>query len=254
MRGNQWMFRMGHPLDPAPLRLRPELLPTRSRAALYPILRERTPVRMDSPTGAGATFFLGVRTILRARRSSNVSIDLGVRGRDAAPRPPVEVYLRVIDEPVLRLTSVDLGATADISTLAEVFDFAQGPTSRPAQGRRHRRRAWFRSRSSNCNWKTPTSTGCNFCAVSIFNKSTRGRFTSATHEIILLARNASKGFSRGNRRSNMATKFDAIIIGGGHNGLVTACLSPRQMESAGAGTPLFGGRGLRHRELSRSNT
>ena len=31
----------------------------------------------------------------------------------------------MIDEPILRLTSVDLGATADISTLAEVFDFAR---------------------------------------------------------------------------------------------------------------------------------
>ena len=55
----------------------------------------------------------------------NVSIDLGVHGRDAAPRPPVEAYLRVIDEPVLRLISVDLGATADITNLAEVFDFAK---------------------------------------------------------------------------------------------------------------------------------
>ena len=57
-------------------------------------------------------------------RVLNVSIDLGVHGRDAAPRPPVEAYLRVIDEPVLRLVSVDLGAAADITTLAEVFDFA----------------------------------------------------------------------------------------------------------------------------------
>ena len=32
---------------------------------------------------------------------------------------------RVIDEPVLRLTSVDLGATADITNLSEVFDFAK---------------------------------------------------------------------------------------------------------------------------------
>ncbi|MFN3410505.1 MAG: UTP--glucose-1-phosphate uridylyltransferase, partial [Limisphaerales bacterium] len=55
----------------------------------------------------------------------NVSIDLGVHGRDAAPRPPVEACLRVIDEPVLRLTSVDLGASADITSLAEVFDFAR---------------------------------------------------------------------------------------------------------------------------------
>ena len=42
-----------------------------------------------------------------------------------APRPPVETYLRVIDEPLLRLTSVDLGATADITSLADVFDFAK---------------------------------------------------------------------------------------------------------------------------------
>ena len=51
-------------------------------------------------------------------RVLNVSVDLGVHGRDASPQPPVEAYLRVIDEPVLRLTSVDLGATADITSLA----------------------------------------------------------------------------------------------------------------------------------------
>src|SRR5207248_4693578 len=32
---------------------------------------------------------------------------------------------RVIDEPVLRLASVDLGAKADITSLPEVFDFAK---------------------------------------------------------------------------------------------------------------------------------
>ena len=41
------------------------------------------------------------------------------------PQPPVSAWLRVIEEPVLRLVSVDLGATADISNLAEVFDFAK---------------------------------------------------------------------------------------------------------------------------------
>src|SRR3954470_1213799 len=45
VRGNQWMFRMGHPAD-QPLRLRPELL-QRGTDGTYPILRERTPVRMD---------------------------------------------------------------------------------------------------------------------------------------------------------------------------------------------------------------
>jgi hypothetical protein len=51
-------------------------------------------------------------------RVLNVSIDLGVHGRDAAPQPPVEAYFRVIDEPVMRLASVDLGATAEITSLA----------------------------------------------------------------------------------------------------------------------------------------
>src|SRR4029077_5957276 len=48
-----------------------------------------------------------------------------VHGRDAATQPPLHAWLRVIDEPVLRLVSVDLGALADITNLAEVFDFAK---------------------------------------------------------------------------------------------------------------------------------
>ena len=45
--------------------------------------------------------------------------------RTRLPKPPVEAYFRVIDEPVLRLTSVDLGASADVTSIAEVFDFAR---------------------------------------------------------------------------------------------------------------------------------
>ncbi|MCX7721759.1 MAG: UTP--glucose-1-phosphate uridylyltransferase [Verrucomicrobiae bacterium] len=123
VRGNQWMFRMGHPAD-HPLRVRPELL-QKAPDGTYPILRERTPVRMDlSHSGWSDIFFLGM-DFPEGARVLNVSIDLGVFGRDKAPRPPVEAYLRVIDEPVLRLTSVDLGCTADITSLAEVFDFAR---------------------------------------------------------------------------------------------------------------------------------
>ena len=46
VRGNQWMFRMGHPAD-QPLRIRPELLRPNVADGTYPILRECTPVRMD---------------------------------------------------------------------------------------------------------------------------------------------------------------------------------------------------------------
>ena len=124
VRGNQWMFRMGHPAD-HPLRIRPELLRPDPADGTYPILRECTPVRMDlTHCGWSDIFFLGM-DFPEGAKVLNVSIDLGVHGRDAAPRPPVEAYLRVIDEPVLRLASVDLGATADITNLAEVFDFAK---------------------------------------------------------------------------------------------------------------------------------
>ncbi len=118
VRGNQWMFRTGHPAD-QPLRIRPEL------SGGEVILRERTPVRMDLSHSAWSDiFFLGM-DFPKGARVLNVSIDLGVRGRDAATRPPVEAYLRVIDEPVIRLTSIDLGATADLTELRDVFDFAR---------------------------------------------------------------------------------------------------------------------------------
>jgi hypothetical protein len=124
--GNRWMFRCGHPLD-QPLRVRRELLEreTGDGAGAFPLLRERTPVRMDlSHSGWSDIFFLGM-DFPEGARVLNVSIDLAVRGRDERPQPPVEAWLRVIDEPLLRLTSVDLEATADVSELTELFDFAR---------------------------------------------------------------------------------------------------------------------------------
>ncbi len=155
VRGNQWMFRVGHPAD-QPLRIRPELINRegakgtkenqsnqsftsdsfsgsslssppigtfRLRGSI--ILRETTPVRMDLSHSAWSDiFFLGM-DFPEGARVLNISIDLGLRGRDTQTRPPVEAYLRVIDEPLLRLTSVDLNATADITELSDVFDFAR---------------------------------------------------------------------------------------------------------------------------------
>ena len=83
VRGNQWMFRMGHPAD-HPLRIRPELL-QRDPDGSHPILRERTPVRMDlSHGGWSDIFFLGM-DFPEGAQVLNVSIDLAVHGRDAAP-------------------------------------------------------------------------------------------------------------------------------------------------------------------------
>ncbi|AWM39591.1 UTP--glucose-1-phosphate uridylyltransferase [Gemmata obscuriglobus] len=122
--GNRWMFRTGS-ADEHPLRVRPELLARSGPGTPFPVLRERTPVRMDlSHSCWSDIFFLGM-DYPEGARVLNVSIDLGVNGRDAAPRPPIEVYFRVIDEPVLRLVSVDLDAAADVRSLDEVFDFAR---------------------------------------------------------------------------------------------------------------------------------
>jgi hypothetical protein len=121
--GNRWMFRTGS-ADEHPLRIRPELLAI-GEGGMFPVLRERTPVRMDlSHSCWSDIFFLGM-DYPEGARVINVSIDLGVHGRDDRPRPPIEVYLRVIDEPVLRLVSVDLDAAADIRSLSEVFDFGR---------------------------------------------------------------------------------------------------------------------------------
>ncbi len=112
------MFRIGHPAD-HPLRIRRELIDGQA------IIREQTPVRMDlSHSGWSDIFFLGM-DFPEGARVLNVSIDLCVKGRDPQPLPPVQAFLRVIDQPVLRLVSVDLGASATISELSEVFDFAK---------------------------------------------------------------------------------------------------------------------------------
>jgi len=119
VRGNQWMFRAGH-TDDYPLRLRNELF---AGDPVFPILREATPVRMDlTHSGWSDIFFLGM-DFPEGARVLNVSIDLAVRGSAQGlglPKPPVEAWFRVIDQPVIRLTSVDLQTSADIGSIAEV--------------------------------------------------------------------------------------------------------------------------------------
>lgn len=124
VRGNQWMFRIGHAYD-YPLRIHPELLKANPG---YPILHEATPVRMDfTHSGWSDIFFLGM-DFPEGARVLNASIDLAVcpgASGSAKPKPPVQAWFRVIDEPVIRLTSIDLSTTADITSIAEVFDFSR---------------------------------------------------------------------------------------------------------------------------------
>lgn len=123
-RGNQWMFRVGHPFD-HPLRIIDALQVQDPVSGTFPILKEQTPVRMDLSHSAWSDiFFLGM-DYPEGARVLNASIDLGVLDRDEEPRPPVEAYFRVIDSAVIRLTSVDLNASTTITDLSDVFDFAK---------------------------------------------------------------------------------------------------------------------------------
>jgi galactokinase/mevalonate kinase-like predicted kinase len=120
--GNRWMFRVGD-ADEHPLRIRSELLRRESDDGLFPILVEQTPVRLDlSHSGWSDIFFLGM-DFPEGARVLNISVDLGVHGRDEAPCPPIETRLRVITEPILRLTSIDLKACKDIDQLEELYNF-----------------------------------------------------------------------------------------------------------------------------------
>lgn len=123
VKGNQWMFRTGHPAD-LPLRIRSELT-TRDSSGAFPVLRERTSVRMDfSHAGWSDIFFLGM-DFPEAAQVINASIDLAVQGKHQLPEPPIDCGLRVIDQPILRLVSIDLDAVAEIQSLSEVYDFAR---------------------------------------------------------------------------------------------------------------------------------
>ncbi|MBN2215526.1 MAG: UTP--glucose-1-phosphate uridylyltransferase [Bacteroidales bacterium] len=124
--GNQWMFRVGHPQD-HPLKVRKELLTADKKSGLYPILNESTPVRMDiTHSGWSDIFFLGM-DFPEGAQVLNISVNLQVRekNRQNSPKPPIDTYFRVIDQAVLKLTSIDLGATTCITKLEDVFDFAK---------------------------------------------------------------------------------------------------------------------------------
>ena len=126
VRGNQWMFRVGHTAD-HPLRIHPKLLHPDPMTGLFPVIAESTAVRMDlTHSGWSDIFFLGMDYPAGAQ-VLNISIDLCLNkpGETPEPRPPVEAYVRVIDQPLLRLCSVDLETTTDVRSIAEVFDFAK---------------------------------------------------------------------------------------------------------------------------------
>ncbi len=121
-KGNRWMFRSGHYLE-IPLHIHHQLLAKNSTHSLFPLLKETTPVRLDlTHSGWSDIFFLGM-DYPEGARVINVSVDLGVYKRDKSVEPPITTYFRLIEEPLIRLTSLDLGVTKEIDSLEELFNF-----------------------------------------------------------------------------------------------------------------------------------
>ncbi len=86
-RGNRWMFRVGG-ADEHPIRIHPRLVERDGREGLFPILVERTPVRLDlSHSGWSDIFFLGM-DYPEGARVLNISVgpwSFRPRRRVAAP-------------------------------------------------------------------------------------------------------------------------------------------------------------------------
>ena len=100
--GNRWMFRIGH-MEELPIKIHRQLLRRDDGEKLYPILEEKTSVRMDlTHSGWSDIFFLGM-DYPEGARVINVSVDLGVYGRDESIEPPISAYVRVIEEPLITL-------------------------------------------------------------------------------------------------------------------------------------------------------
>ena len=128
--GNLWMYQIVEPGNPNhPHKV---ILPAKQ------ILQEKTPVRMDlSHCGWSDIFFLGM-DFPEGARVLNVSIDLVVNRRQndskndapnttapSVPIPPIDCFLQVIDEPVLKLTSIDLKCEVVLTHISQVFDFCK---------------------------------------------------------------------------------------------------------------------------------
>ncbi|MBI4844548.1 MAG: UTP--glucose-1-phosphate uridylyltransferase [Nitrospirae bacterium] len=102
----------------------PEALTTKDTATgLYPVGIDVSPVRLDpSHSGWSDIFFLGM-DFPEGARVVNISVNLRIHGSGGPVLPPCECYCRFIDEPVIRLSSIDLRSSKDVSTVKELFNF-----------------------------------------------------------------------------------------------------------------------------------
>jgi hypothetical protein len=123
--GNEKIFQLDQ-LDSYPLKV-PEIYSVPDpESGEYPLGLDCCPVRIDPCHSGWSDIFFLAMDAPRAAKVVNISVDIARRG-EGPPRPPIECFSRVIDHPVLRLVSLDLGAVREITSTDELFDFASSP-------------------------------------------------------------------------------------------------------------------------------
>ncbi len=121
-RENFHLFNIGS-LDDYPYSVPEELITPCTETGLYPIGTDASPVRLDpSHSGWSDIFFLGM-DFPEGAKVINISVNLKIHGTDDPVMPPCECYCRYIEEPIIRVTSIDLKTTKDIFTVKELFNF-----------------------------------------------------------------------------------------------------------------------------------
>jgi len=120
-RGNEWLFTTAS-LKEYPLRVEPLYLKKDPETGRYPLGVDFSPVRMDPCHSGWSDIFFLAMDFPEGARVVNLSVDIAPRGK-RRPSPPIECYSRVIEQPIIRLASRDLGCQLSIRNLHELFDF-----------------------------------------------------------------------------------------------------------------------------------
>ena len=128
---NKWMFEVKtlkdyeRMLQEGKLK-KPEAFLQPDENGRYPVLKITMPVRIELTSNVAADIFYVAADRPKEAKVINVSANLAVIPDDGPtpnPTPPINVYMRVIDKPVIRLRSIDLGAEIDVEKLEDLFNF-----------------------------------------------------------------------------------------------------------------------------------
>jgi len=85
------------------------------------IVRIKAPVRVEVTSGvASDIFFLAMK---RWEHAGAINISVDLKDIDGDVKPPIEVFARRLEEPVIRLKSVDLGEERSITNMQDLFDY-----------------------------------------------------------------------------------------------------------------------------------